>query len=58
MNATDHSAHLATLLAKERGNLADFLVSLADFLSKREAMEVVASPRAEAAPEPEPGSRR
>ncbi len=35
MNATDHSAHLATLLGKERGDLADFLVSLADFDRKR-----------------------
>ncbi len=35
MNATDHSAHLATLLAKERGSLADFLVSLAEFDAKR-----------------------
>ncbi len=35
MNATDHSAHLADLLQKERGNLADFLVSLAAFDAQR-----------------------
>ncbi len=35
MNATDHSAHLATLLAKERGSLTDFLVSLAVFDAQR-----------------------